>query len=844
MNSSSATGLAAVGATRPVVRRLDFGWTLAAVRGPIPTELVGISVPASVPGTVHTDLLAAGLIPDPYLDANEGLLRWIGQTDWRYSTSFKWSPVDTDTVEIAFGGLDTITEIRLNGTLIGSTRNMHRSYRFDVAPLLIDGDNELCVDFSAPVTYADRASLELEYRPHTNRHPYNAIRKMACSFGWDWGIDTATSGIWRPVTIESFSVARIKSVRPVATVGDTGAGGMVVVHVELARPGDADLALVATIDGHTVELALEPGQTDATLIIDLPSVKRWWPRGYGEPNLYELSVTLHDNAGNNEERSIGEHSLDKVIKRIGFRHVELQMTPDDAGTPFTIRVNDRPIYVKGANWIPDDAFPHRVDRARYAARLEQAEFAGINLIRVWGGGIYESEDFYDECDERGFLTWQDFLLACAAYAEEEPLFSEFEAEAREAVARIGTHPSLVVFNGNNENIWGYTEWGWPLRLEGKTWGSRYYYELFPAIVAELAPHVGYTPGSPFSPGNPESPNDPDHGTMHIWDLWNQKDYSHYRDYAPRFVSEFGWQGPPSWATLTESISDNPLTPESPGMLAHQKATEGNAKLTDGLVRHFPLPNDMEDWHWAMSLNQAVAIRTAIEYFRSLAPHCMGSIVWQLNDSWPVTSWAAVDGYGRAKPLLHALRRAHADRLVTLQPSDGGVQAIMINDTDRDWSGTLAITRYDFSGSVLAAEQIPIHVLARASWRQDIPGHIAVPGDETSEMIRADLDGHSADWFFADYRESSLPEHRLRSEFMRNAAGYLLTVYAETLVRDLTLLVDKVAPDARVDQALVTLLPGESATFAIETDGTVLENAITAPEVLRSANQLIARMDRG
>jgi beta-mannosidase len=820
--------------TRPnKVKLLDGEWALTATNGPVPNELAGVSIAAHVPGSVHTDLLAAGLIPDPYLDGNEAAVSWIGCTDWQYSTRFFWDLHPDELVELAFAGLDTIAEIRLNGTFLGSTQNMHRSYRFAAGPLLADGENILVVQFSAPIPYGDAASLELGYRPHANRHPYNAIRKMACSFGWDWGIDTSTSGIWKPVTIESYCVARIESARPVASVNEDGVGGSIAVHVKVARAADTELELSITVEGHSASLRLESGQTETNLTVDLPQVERWWPRGYGEQRLYDLVVTLKGGAP--VDRS---HRVDLVNKRVGFRTVHLDMTPDEIGTPFVILVNDRPIYVKGANWIPDDAFPHRVDRERYARRIEQAEFAGLNLIRVWGGGIYEAEDFYDLCDERGLLTWQDFLLACAAYAEEEPLYSEFEAEAREAVARIGAHPSMVIFNGNNENVWGHADWNWPLRLDGKTWGAKYYYELFPSIVAELAPQVGYTPSSPFSPNNADTPNDPLNGTMHIWDLWNQKDYPHFRDYAPRFVAEFGWQGPPTWATLTESITDNPLTPESPGMLVHQKATDGNNKLTDGLLSHFPMPSTMEDWHWAMSLNQAVAIKTAVEYFRSLTPYCSGSIVWQLNDCWPVTSWAAVDGYGRAKPLLHALRQAHQNRLVTVQPHTEGLRVVVINDTDTKWTSALTMTRYDYAGVACASEEIAVKIPPRGVMRVPIPAPVASAGQSASELIRASVDNHVGNWFFSDYRDSQLPEAKLTFELEQTEGGYLLTARAHTLVRDLTVLVDKVVPDACVDVALITLLPGESVNFSITTDHPIFFEDLTSPGVTRSANQLI------
>ena len=419
----------------PIRVELTEGWQLSARAGRlVPEALRGRSIPATVPGVVHTDLLAAGEIDDPYLDDNESRYAWIGSTDWSYRTTAALPAGEHDRVDLVIGGLDTVAAVSIDGEVVLRTANQHRSHRVGV-PRSATGSADFAVDFSAPIPAADAASLALGYRPHVNHHPYNALRKMACSFGWDWGIDTSTSGIWRPIALEAWSVARLNVVLPSTRVD--GADGVASFAIEVERSRDDDLEVVVQLAGQTVVVPVHG--TSAQVEVRVPDAELWWPRGYGSPTLYPTTVELRTVA-------VGA-SLGTWSRELGFRTIELNVDPDEHGTPFAIVVNGQPIAVRGANWIPDDAFPHRVTRARYADRLEQAEFAGLNLIRVWGGGIYESDDFYAETDARGILVWQDFLLACAAYAEEEPLRSEIEAEAREAVTRLASHPSLAILNG-------------------------------------------------------------------------------------------------------------------------------------------------------------------------------------------------------------------------------------------------------------------------------------------------------------------------------------------------------------------------------------------------------------
>jgi beta-mannosidase len=811
---------------------LSRGWHVRAVAGDVPADIAAGVVPASVPGCIHTDLLHAGLIPDPYLDLNEALVQWVGHADWRYETTFSGSAAQRgERTDVVFRGLDTVARVELNGVVLAQTRNMHRTYRFDVGPLLRDGPNTLAVTFRSPVKAADQFSEELGRRPHVGHHPYNAIRKMACNFGWDWGPDLATVGIWRPVSLESWSGARLASVRPLATV--SGDAGTVRVHVDVERaPGtDGDLPISVTVGDVGAAGRIPSGATSTVVEVAVERPQMWWPAGYGAQSRYDLRVVLGED-------------LDRWDGRIAFRTVELRTEADDAGTSFMFLVNDVPVFVKGANWIPDDCFLNRVTRERYAARIMQSKEAGINLLRVWGGGIFEQDDFYDLCDEQGILAWQDFLFACAAYAEEEPMRSEVEAEVRDNVTRLVSHPSLVLWNGNNENIWGYWDWEWKERLDGRTWGAGYYDDLLPAIVAELDGTRPYSPGSPYSVDPARHPNDPAHGTMHVWDVWNQRDYTVYRDYRPRFVSEFGWQGPPAWATLTRAIHDDPLTPESPAVLLHQKATEGNRKLERGITPHLPQPVGMEDFHWAMQLNQARAVRFGLEHFRSLAPHCTGAIVWQINDCWPVTSWAAVDGDGRLKPLWHAMRAAYAPRLLTVQPRPEGLAVVACNDSDDPWLGSLVVQRRRFDGRVLASAALSLSVAPRGTGTVGLPEEATTPTDPASEfLVVLGEDGTRALWWFVEDRDAALGPAGLSTSVSTLDRGYRVEVTARSLVKDLVLLADKVAPDAEVDIQLVTLLPGDTASFTVTTGAFLDAEALTAPRVLRSANQLVVSARR-
>ncbi|WP_406137609.1 glycosyl hydrolase 2 galactose-binding domain-containing protein [Streptomyces sp. NBC_01089] len=831
---------------------LTAGWTL---------RHESAALPARVPGCVHTDLLAAGVIPDPFLSRHEEDVAWVGRADWQYDTVLPPIPpcgAAHERTDLVFDGLDTAATVTLGGEVVGRTRNMHRGYRFDVSDAVrgdavrggavrggavrggavrggaarggADGGGiPLSVLFTSAYTEAEAVRAQVGERPNSYPEPFQYIRKMACSFGWDWGPTLVTAGIWKPVRLEHWSTARLSDVRPLVTV-DT-ATGRVEARIEVertasgaGRPLTAELRVVAGASG-TVPAAASVtfDGTHATVTAEVPGAALWWPRGYGEQPLYDCEVVLRDESG---------AVLDDWSRRIGFRTVALDTSADEHGTGFTLVVNGERIFARGVNWIPDDVFPSRITPERYRTRLTQATEAGVDLVRVWGGGIYESDAFYDICDELGLMVWQDFLFACAAYPEEQPLRSEVEAEARENVTRLMPHASLVLWNGNNENLWGFRDWQWEEELAGDSWGEGYYLGLLPRVVAETDPTRPYTAGSPWSGSWDHHPNDPAHGTSHSWEVWNRTDYTDYLDQSPRFAAEFGWQAPPAYATLRRALPGEDLAADSPGMLHHQKAADGNGKLERGLARHFAAPADFDRWHYLTQVNQARAIATGIEHWRAQWPVCAGTVVWQLNDCWPVTSWSAIDGDGRYKPLFHELRRVYADRLLTVQTGDDGLRIAAVNQSAGPWRTGLRVRRMTAGGKVLAEAVLELSAPARAVGHTAVPAALVPDAGTEEEFLVADADadadglagvgsgsggGGVRAWHFP-VRDLAFayPAPEFDVEVVRREGGGRVDVVvtARTLLRDLLLQADRLAPTAVADRGLLTLLPGESATIGV------------------------------
>ncbi len=819
------------------VQDLGGAWNLTWQDGPsnAPESVTKGTIDAHVPGQVHTDLMSAGLMTDPDIGFGELEQSWIGHSVWNYRRSFTWMPgADGVITELVADGLDTFADVRVNGQLVGSSADQHLAYRWDVTSVLLEGENEIDITFASAW---DRA-LEREHShgplPSPYDEPYAQVRKSASNFGWDWGPHYVTAGIWQPIRLESFR-SRIDHVRPLVTLGAGTA--RVDSHVVI----EASASVTATIrvrleapDGTQVgsaESAVDSaGET--VLALEVPAPELWWPVGLGEQPLYRLTTELVED----------DTVIDAVAQRVGMRSIEIDETPDEQGARWAIVVNGRRVRIRGYNWIPDDPFISEVTPERLTQRLDQAVDGGANLLRIWGGGYFSTEAFLDGCDERGLLVWHDFLFACAAYDESEDMADLVRREAEQAVSRLSAHASVAVWCGGNECVWGWHQWGWPDIVGDRTWGAGFYTGVLPDAVARLDPTRAYLPNSPWSGSIDVHPNGRESGPTHLWEVWNSLDYSHYRDENPAFVSEMGWCAPPAWSTLRDAVTEGDLVPENPQVVHHMRAMDGMHNLARGLQPHFAAPTTAEGWHFLTQLVQARAEVAGTEWLRS-RERCAGVVIWQINDCWPVLSWSAIDSAGIEKPMWYGLRRSFAPRLMTLQPvvpgtpleptGIGGLELVLVNDGVDEWAPTVTVRRMTLEGVELASQRVLLTAEPDATARLTLDGNVAVPSDPHGEFIVADDGVRRSTWYFRTDRFSAMPSARFTSSVELHDGLAVVTVAAETLVRDLILFADRVAVglglsgDAlTVSDMLVTLLPGEQArlTLARRDGGTITSTA--------------------
>ena len=777
--------------------------------------------PATIPGSIHTDLIAAGVIGDIRIDGTEAEQEWIRNADSHYVAVVP-AQTGAGNCELKFDGLDTLATVSINGVVKLKSENMHRSYVVDISEIA-KADMELQIDFAAPLPEALKRQEEMGKYPNPYDMPYNYFRKMACSFGWDWGPITITSGIWKPIWVTKWDQGILDEVGLVSDV----VAGVPQLHVRTVGRGSASNVEVV-IRGHGKEKVAQTS-LGASKTIACEGFELWHPRGFGNPTLYSVTVYLKDDVGN---------IIDEFSKQVGFRHVSLDQSNFGDRQMFAICVNGERVWAKGVNWIPDDPFPHRVTREQYAKRINDLFSVEVNAIRVWGGGIYESDDFYELCDELGIIVWQDFLFACAAYPETEAMFTEVKKEAHQAITRLASHPSLVMWCGGNECLEGFQHWDWKEPLAGKAWGSTFYFETLPEALALYDGSRPYIPGSPFSTLH-ENVKDFASGTNHIWDVWNDTGYQRYEEYSPSFSAEFGYNGPGSWRTLTKAIGKSNLDSGDPDLATHQKAFFGMDKVANGLVREFEKKfTEGPAWYFAAQLVQARAVEVGLKHFRSQYETCSGSVLWQYNDMWPAISWAVLDSASSRKLSWYAMREAYRPRVLHFSGVERSL--IIINDTSELWTEKLTVHLVSQMGEVLESKSEELHLNARSQQSFTLSALFS-HGNllSTDGYLVAELGDIRTARRVLDKPVSQVCPHTI--EIQERVVGNQVQVHieAQCFIHELSLLPELVALDlVNVSHERVTLLPGEEIDIVIDAS-----NARDAEEISKKIEEISWSLNR-
>jgi beta-mannosidase len=673
---------------------------------------------ATVPGDVHLDLLANKKIQDPFYRDNESKLQWIQDESWEYRVNFDVTPtlLARSHVDLVFDGLDATANVYLNGTQVLFADNMFRVWRASAKPHLHAGANELRVVFPSPIKAAAAVAALDPWQPKTKTAPKTYVRKAAYEYGWDWGPTFVTSGIWRPVRLEAWDKVRIAdfAIRQ-RDVSREVAHLDAEFEIEASRSGSANVAVRYT-DGSKPNavartISLHAGMNTVTVLVEIAHPKLWWPAGYGDQPLYEFKAQI----GTGTEQVSDERAV-----KTGLRSIVLDRHPDKWGRSFQLVVNGVPIFAKGADVIPFDSFPNRVTTANYRRILESARDANMNMIRHWGGGYYETGEFYQICDELGLMVWQDFMFGNDWQPGTYGFKLNIEAEAEDQVRRLRNHPSIVVWCGNNETE---IAMAWaprptlPADVRYQMW-QEYLTEfsgILPRVVARLAPEVPYWPSSPSADYEALSPHYQS-GDAHIWDVWHGRvPFSTYETHNSRFVTEYGFQSFPEMKTIdafTEPADRTNIF--TPVMLAHQKNNEGNSIIHDYLLKDYPEPKDFASFLYVSQVLQAEGIKIGAEHFRRSRPETMGSIYWQLNDCWPVASWSSIDYYGRWKALQYYARRFYAPILVSPHVEDGAVKVYVVSDKIAATPAVLRVRLMDFDGKVLLEDNHDISIEPLAS----------------------------------------------------------------------------------------------------------------------------------
>ena len=671
---------------------------------------------AKVPGTNFTDLLQNGIIDHPFYRNNEHEVQWVENEDWEYHRYFEVEEeLLGEEVNLVFEGLDTFCEVNLNGEKILESDNMFTPYRIPCKDLLKSGKNEVHLIFRSPIKMVEGIQKKNGFQyPAENDKTENRlsvfVRKAPYHFGWDWGPKFVASGIWQSSYLEVHGQARISDV---AIQQQWISEDLVnaVLEIELESSHTEPLMVEVSCDNHPELETAKVAYDSHGIQIPVKNPVRWWPHGLGEPHLYQFRVKV----------STGDEVLDERLIKIGFRTIEVVNEPDEFGESFYFNVNGHPVFAKGANYIPSDSFLPETSDQKYRQLFEDTCNANMNMLRVWGGGIYEKDIFYELADEYGVMIWQDFMFACTLYPATDEFLENVRKEVIYNIKRLRNHACLALWCGNNEVEMGIAFWGWKksFKYSDNLWNQlqedykKLFKDFIPALVEQYDPDRFYFSSSPI--GFWENPEDDNRGDNHYWGVWHgEEDFEEFRKRVPRFMSEFGFQSFPLFQSVKKFTIENDWDITSEVMTTHQKHPRGNSLIKKYMLKDYPEPANFEQFLYQSQVLQADGMKVGLEAHRAAKPFCMGTLYWQINDCWPVASWSSIDYYGRWKALHYQAKRSFSRDLLVIAADKDDVVINAITDGLTDLKATLTIQVYDFNGENILQSSKEIDLLQHKS----------------------------------------------------------------------------------------------------------------------------------
>ncbi len=769
-------------------------------------------LPAAVPGTVHTDLIANEKIEDPFYRMNEHDLQWIDKVDWEYKTNFVIDKnlLQKDKIELNFKGLDTYADVFVNGEKVLETDNMFREWQADVKKILKVGENELHIIFRSPVNEGVKKYDAQGYEIPVSDNDLAFIgkvegrkkvsiytRKAGYHFGWDWGPRLVTSGIWRPVTLNAWDEAKIENLQIIQNiVTNEKATFTAVFEIDATKKGMADLS----IKNDNLQLAissvqLKKGVAKYSVDFEIENPKLWWTIGLGEPHLYNISGEL-----NIDDRKISEDT------RIGIRTLELIRDKDDKGTSFYFKLNGHPVFMKGANYIPNDVFLPRVTKENYRTVIETARNSNNNMLRIWGGGVYEEDIFYDLCDENGILVWQDFMFACAMFPGDEAFLENVKQEAIDNVKRLRNHPSIALWCGNNEILAAWEGWGWKQKAEteskenaDKIWQAyvNIFHKTLPEVVKEFDSQRSYWGSSPSS--GLGVPADLINGDEHYWGVWWGKEpFETYATHLPRFMSEYGFQSFPEIATVRKYALPEDYDIFSDVMKSHQRSSIGNGTIEYYMLKEYKQPKDFESFLYVNHVLQAEGIKFGLEGHRRAMPFCMGSLYWQINDCWPVASWSSTDYYQNWKALQYYVKKGFEQVLVSPYEDKIKFKVGIINDRLEPINAELRLRLMNFDGKIIWEEASLVEIRANSSadyfdvnkyeyrykYRKQLSRLVF-----TTELVENGKVLSKNSYYFLPYKELKIPQSNVEYTIAKTVSGFNIELKTDKLAKNVYLQID-------------------------------------------------------